>query len=55
VRREQAARAICWPLRREIGAALWRLRIVNSGSFARRADFKRMFEDDRVKFQPHLA
>jgi len=57
-RTEQAAAAICWPLRREIAAELWHRTIVDSGGFARRADFKRMFEaigGCRVKFRPHLT
>jgi hypothetical protein len=42
--KKQAAPAICWPLPREIAAALWRVKRVNNCDFLRCADFKRLFE-----------
>jgi len=41
---KQNAGANCWRLPREIAALLWRPRMVNGCGFARRADFKRLFE-----------
>jgi hypothetical protein len=42
--KKQAPPANCWPLRREIAAALWRVKRVNNCGFPRRVDFKRVFE-----------
>jgi hypothetical protein len=42
--RNQPPSANCWPLPREIAAALWQAARVNIRTIPRRFDFKRMFE-----------
>ena len=41
---DQPRPANCWPLPREIAAALWQAARVNNCIIARRFDFKRVFE-----------